>query len=111
MNSFKQNRWFSKDELEDEPFQIVQKSARKLMEWREQQIRKAVMLDYDGIDFGEDIDADPFDIQCKCIMWRGTPPKPNKRSIRYTWKWFDNERLKEAIETDDWSEVLQNLRE
>lgn len=85
----------------------IHKVAEEQAERVEKEVQDAILDDYDGIDIRYEVGQIGI---ASMEKWRGTPPltKEGYRTVRYTWEWFDNERLKEAIENDNVLELIDD---
>jgi len=89
----------------------VDEQMQTLNEKIEQAIRDAIMGDFDGVDVHE-----PGDVAAHSgvkMTWDIEPwhyPAPDadngRRTTRYEWRWFDQERLKEAVRNDTVMDLL-----
>lgn len=87
----------------------VEQLTKQVMEKQEQKIKHAILNGYDGID----IHYPPahkmsFGIE-GTEPWKCPPPDSDNGYLtrRYTWHWFNQERLQKAIEEDKVMELIE----
>jgi len=79
-------------------------------------VQNAILDDYDGVDIhrptvGSQIDRETLSMNHRVEPWHYPPPDSNNGVMteRFEWRWFDNERLKEAIRTGETGELIEML--
>lgn len=74
----------------------------------EEAVKSAIQEGYNGVDVKYSTEIGKLGME-SIERWYDTPsnPEPGFHVERYTWKWFDEERLREAIENDEIMKLVE----